>query len=105
MKKITTITSFRCEKDICKKDDCAKCYAEHCKTEQVPETFEELKELCKSITNTRIKLNENFIIIKMDKGYKIELWKNGNVYYYIHQMAKSRTPQQMWSIIKNLVEK
>lgn len=57
---------------------------EHTK-EQVPETFEELKELCKDIT------------------LDLKICKDGTIYCYEYLLAKNRTPQQMWQIIKNLI--
>lgn len=106
MKKITIIESFTCEKDICKKDDCAKCFTEHSKTEQVPETWEELKELCKSLTD----IEDYGESVEID-NYK--LTKKGDVqfchldnysdYEYII-IAENRTIPQMWNIIKSLVE-
>jgi hypothetical protein len=55
------------------------------KREQVPETFEELKELCKDIT------------------VDLKVCKDGTIYCKEHCIAKNRTPQQMWQIIKNLI--
>lgn len=52
---------------------------------QVPETWEELKELCKGIT------------------VDVTVCKDGTVYCYEHCIAKNRTPAQMWQIIKNLI--
>lgn len=52
--------------------------------EQVPETFEELKELCKDI-----------------KG-DLKLTSDGKIYCYEYLIAENRTPAQMWNIIKNL---
>ena len=53
--------------------------------EQVPETWEELKELCKDIT----------------VGLKI--CKDGTVYCCELCIAKNRTPAQMWEIIMGLL--
>ncbi len=54
-------------------------------TEQVPENWEELKELCKGIT----------------VGLKI--CKDGTIYCNEYFLAKNRTPEQMWQIIKGLI--
>lgn len=55
------------------------------KVEQIPETFEELKELCKDIT------------------LDLKICKDGTIYCYEYLLAKNRTPAQMWNIIKNLI--
>lgn len=52
---------------------------------KVPETFEELKELCKGIT------------------VSLKICKDGTIYCYEYLLAKNRTPQQMWNIIKSLI--
>ena len=52
---------------------------------KVPETWEELKELCKGIT------------------VDVTVCKDGTVYCYEHCIAKNRTPAQMWQIIKSLI--
>lgn len=51
---------------------------------KVPETWEELKELCKGIT----------------VGLKI--CKDGRIFCNEYFLAKNRTPAQMWQIIKGL---
>ena len=52
---------------------------------KVPESWEELKELCKGIT------------------VDVTVCKDGTVYCYEHCIAKNRTPAQMWQIIKSLI--
>lgn len=87
----------------------------HYKKEKVPETFEELKELCKKINSKIVNENtiyESQIIIDTDKGYF------GFYYYYStgridiifksaystnHTVAKKRTIPQTWSFIKSLI--
>lgn len=54
-------------------------------SKQVPETWEELKELCKGIT----------------VGLKI--CKDGTIYCNEYFLARNRTPAQMWQIINNLI--
>lgn len=79
------------------------------KVEQVPETWEELKELCKK---------EN--ISKCEDEIKIKWHNNTSLYFYEKDgeiickdgdsciemtIGYDRTPAQMWQIIKNLMEK
>ena len=64
---------------------CVKCFNKNGKKEQVPESWEELKELCKGIT------------------LDLKICKDGTIYCYEYLLAKNRTPQQMWQIIKNLI--
>jgi len=76
------------EKDFYEEDLCSGGNPEewwHYEKEQVPETFEELNELCKDI--------------EVD----LKLTKDGKIYCYEHLIAQNRTPAQMWVIIKNLV--
>ncbi len=89
------------------------------KFEQVPETFEELKELCKSIkgnkkdcggamwfefgclNNDKMYLGK-FLCVdeKGQVGIAERSW-GGEISITI--FAQNRTPQQMWQIIKNLI--
>ena len=55
------------------------------KFEKVPETWEELKELCKGIT------------------LDLKVCKDGTIYCYEYCLAKNRTIEQMWQIIKSLI--
>jgi hypothetical protein len=76
------------EKEFYEEDLCSGGNPEewwHYEKEQVPETFEELNELCKDI--------------EVD----LKLTKDGKIYCYEHLIAQNRTPAQMWAIIKNLV--
>lgn len=80
------------------------------KIEQVPETFEELKELCKELKEYII-WNKNYCEIK---NFKIS--KNGNIYYRQIQIysdgtitknyvtvVNNRTIPQLWDFIKSLI--
>lgn len=107
MKKISIIEELPCEKDVCKKDNCAECYTEHSKVEQVPETYEELKQLIKE---TVFEDDKNGV--KMGQCIKIEyilidgksFMPDGEILDEDNDVfAQHRTPQQMWQIIKNLV--
>ena len=69
---------------------------EHIK-EQVPETWEELKELCKEFGE--IEILENNIYFR---GMTFRL--NGNVEDFEGNIiGENRTPAQMWQIIKSLI--
>ena len=77
------------------------------KVEQVPETFEELKELCKGIKgveyaggNTKGEIIEISNIWFAENG---EIWGYTDDFTGICNISKDRTPQQMWGIIKNLI--
>lgn len=92
---------------------------EKCKVEKYPETFEELKELCKGITgnkkdcggamwfefgclnNDKMYLGK-FLCVdeKGQVGIAERSW-GGDISITI--FAQNRTPQQMWQIIKNLI--
>lgn len=66
----------------------------------VPETFEELKELCKDLNKIGIGLEfieyDNFTIVFKREG---KIFGCGDDLI----IAVNRTPQQMWNIIKNLI--
>ena len=68
------------------------------KVEQVPETFEELKELCKNIKGCYI--GENYINLS-------EKWlsflNDGQIRCLCYNITNNATPYQMWQIIKNLI--
>lgn len=55
------------------------------KTEKEPTNWEELKELCKGIT------------------LDLKVCKDGTIYCYEYCLAKNRTIEQMWQIIKSLI--
>ena len=92
-----------------KKEDCKKCrYEGICSSplceqeivEQVPETFDELKELCKDNDKIGIGLEfieyDNFIIVFKREGKILGCGDDLII-------AENRTPQQMWQIIKGLI--
>lgn len=74
--------------------------------EQVPETFEELKELCFKLPNKieYYTYNEEKLI-----GISgMYFWQKGRITHNIYDdgvyvYAKNRTPAQMWQIIKSLI--
>lgn len=74
------------------------------KIEQVPETWEELKELCKDVD-----MNESYTTIKIkinDNDY-LYFYKSGRICCMDGDSCLSlgydRTPKQMWQIIKSLI--
>mgnify|MGYP003290976438 CR=1 FL=1 len=80
------------------------------KVEQVPETFEELKELCKKLEPKLVNedaLYETAITKKIDKGY-YAFYPDGTIIFKAsnsinYTVAEDRTISQMWEIIKNLI--
>lgn len=81
-------------------------YKEDAEVEQVPENWEELKELCKGIKEVTI-TEEGHINVDL-----VYFTKDGEIYTYVEgvltssiflPVSKDRTPQQMWQIIKNLI--
>ena len=68
--------------------------------EQVPETFDELKELCKDNDKIGIGLEfieyDNFTIVFKREGKILGCGDDLII-------AENRTPAQMWNIIKNLI--
>ena len=88
--------------------------------EKVPETWEDLKELCKGLKGNKRDcggamwfeigvLNDSTVWLgkalavdqKGQVGLVEQTWKEDN--YAITIFAQNRTPAQMWQIIKNLV--
>lgn len=76
------------------------------KVEQVPETFEELKELCKGLKGVKLFYDNialveyieiNKVIAFNENGLMLAMQNDFNV------LAKNRTIPQIWQIIKNLV--
>ena len=79
---------------------------EDAEVEQVPETFAELKELCKDIKEVTI-TEEGHINVGL-----VYFTKGGEIYTYVEgvltssiflPVSKDRTPAQMWQIIKGLI--
>lgn len=78
------------------------------KVEQVPETFDELKELCKELCNKKsydicCPYNSSICITK--GKLDIDLVKEDfKIYVNNYCIAEHKTPQQMWNIIKSFIE-
>ncbi len=86
---------------------CVKCFNKNGKKEQVPESWEELKELVK---NNIFEDDRNGV--KIGEMIKVEYilidGKSFMPYGYIldednNEFAKNLTPAQMWNIIKSLI--
>ena len=107
MKEITIVESLPCEKDICKKDNCAKCYTEHSRVEQVPENFADLLTLCKDTKGCFVlrASDREYIEVPTDLiGYSFTFYQDGQIFADEDVCVKEKaTPQQMWGIIKNLI--
>jgi len=73
------------------------------KLEQEPETWEELKELC--VKEFQLNTSKN---INNDRRYIVccamNFYENGFIEDSEGIIIAQRTPQQMWQIIKSLVE-
>lgn len=76
------------------------------KVEQVPETFEELKKLCRNFEGVKFfydtvagveYININDTIAFNENGLMLAMKNNFDV------LVKKRTPAQMYQIIKNLI--
>lgn len=105
MKEITIVESLPCEKDICKKDNCAKCYTEHSRVGQVPETFTDLTELCKKYSGKGLYIGCSYIEVGGALLYSNMVFTNdGAIFLNTDCCFKEKaTPAQMWQIIKNLI--
>lgn len=105
------------EKEFYEEDLCSGGNPEewwHYEIEQVPETWEELKEMCKKINSKIVNENamyESPIIIDTDKGYfgfyyystrRIDIVFK-SAYSTNHTVAKRRTIPQTWAFIKSLI--
>lgn len=113
------IGTFKIDKNMCNNcredENCPQKYSingnclygeKDLKKEQVPETWEELKELCKGLKGVEI-TSKKTIKIKCFSSWLegIQLDVNGCVreLFGYQAIAVDRTPEQMWQIIKSLV--
>lgn len=88
-------------------------FAEKAKYEELPETYEELRSLCiaKSTKEEMIYIfsewkqpNIEYLQTHTLRFYKDGTIRNGGDAEEGYIIAKDRTPQQMWQIIKALVQ-
>jgi len=78
--------------------------------EQVPESFADLQELCKDLKglykNYNIEVFDDAIFVLDSKLVLLKVYDDGEIKDSGSEViAENRTPQQMWQIIKNLVDK
>ena len=77
--------------------------------QEIPETWEDLLELCEQIENSKIEIVKEkdtiFITPKEHCFFRIIVDISGDIVTnHYATIAEKRTPAQMWQIIKNLVE-
>lgn len=92
------------EKDFYEEDLCSGGNPEewwHYEKEQVPETFEELKKLCKGLKEEDILVSNDCIVFRDLNFYKSGLICIPESEYF--SISTGRTPAQMWTIIKNFI--
>lgn len=113
-------TVIEIPKDMC--DNCngcdkptsalVECYLDEPRqayeTVKVPETFEELKELCKDLKglykNYNIEVFDDAIFVLDSKVVLLKIYDDGEIKDSGSEViAKNRTPAQMWQIIKSLI--
>lgn len=105
---------FKIDKNMCsncrKDEDCPQKYSingnclygeKDLIKEKVPETFEELKELCKKLKEEDILVTNDCIDFRDLNFYKSGLICVPDSEYF--SISTGRTPAQMWAIIKSLV--
>lgn len=71
--------------------------------EQVPETFEELKDLCEDLEGKDVFITSAGDCIEY---HGLQFWVSGIVCHEtekFYSIKSDRTPQQMWNIIKSLI--
>ena len=102
MKERIVIEDFVCN-DNCKRKDCEVCFKERSKKEQVPETWEDLKELCKGVKD--IVLYKDMIFLEREDLGTIEFYNDGAIVCNEYFLAENRTATQMWKFILSLTEK
>lgn len=80
------------------------------KVEQVPESWEELLDLCKKLNNKKVEIIfvDIRIIIHLDDNCEISFTDTFKDMWFKKKDFETRiktdlTPQQMWQIIKNLI--
>lgn len=78
-------------------------FAERSEFQEIPETWEELVELCKRYEDIEI-WNGIIRIAREDRG-NIEIYSlDGTIACNEYLLAEDRTIPQIWEIIKNLME-
>lgn len=76
----------------------------HYKLEQVPETFEELKELCKNLESKNVFVKNVWNCIEFNG---LSFWQDGRISHDADQsmyaIKLDVTPARQWQIIKSLI--
>lgn len=95
------------EKDFYEEDMCSGGNPEewwHYEKEQVPETFEELKELCKELKGIsfgKTGQTQETEYIAIDNS--LYFYKDGTIDFGFDNLAYTITPARQWQIIKSLI--
>ena len=77
-------------------------FAESSEFQEIPETWEELVELCKHYED--IEIGNGIIRIEREDRGNIEIYSlDGTIACNEYSLAEDRTISQMWAIIKNLI--
>lgn len=107
-----TESSIKGRKEISKINEYVNNFNFDCefkrKIEQVPESWEELKELCKDLKglykNYNIEVFDDAIFVLDAKAVLLKVYDDGEIKDSGSEViAENRTPQQMWQIIKSLI--
>lgn len=77
----------------------------YCQFEQVPETFEELKELCKKYNGKGLFIANCYIEVGGVLVFSNMVFTNEGIIYLNTDCCfkEKASPQQMWNIIKSLI--
>ena len=109
---------FKIDKNMCSNcredEDCPQKYSPNgnclygekdLKKEQVPENFRELREMCIDLKNKDLEIKVNSVEYAKIGCIGLTFDEDGKVYDCEGEyLATDLTPQQMWNIIKSLVE-
>lgn len=101
-----TESTIRGRKEISKINEYVNNFNFDCefkrKIEQVPTTFEELKEWCKNVKD--IVIYKDMIFLEREDFGRIEIYNDGDIWCDEHCIGEKRTPPQILNFIKSLTE-
>ena len=110
MKAITIIENCNCKGCPANRasTECVICLNGRTKREQVPESFADLKELCKDLKglykNYNIEVFDDAIFVLDSKAVLLKVYDDGEIKDSGSEViADNRTSEQMWQVIKGLV--